>query len=157
MAGANGSDVVEGLAALVDQSLVQPREGAEGETRVALLEAVRAYGLEQLVGRGELAAVRQRHAAYYVALAESATPEMARQLQQEHDNLVAAVQWARESGEAAVGVRVARAQGDFWAEQGHDGWAANWYRQVLTLGQTAEAGVVGVADCLRGLALVLHT
>jgi len=157
VAGANGSDVVEGLAALVDQSLVQPREGAEGETRVALLEAVRAYGLEQLVGRGELAAVRQRHAAYYVALAERATPEMARQLQQEHDNLVVTVQWARESGEAAVGVRVARAQGDFWAEQGHDGWAANWYRQVLTLGQTAEVGVVGVADCLRGLALVLHT
>lgn len=157
VAEANGSDVVEGLAALVDQSLVQPREGVEGETRVALLEAVRAYGLEQLVGRGELAAVRQRHAAYYVALAERATPEMARQLQQEHDNLVVTVQWARESGEAAVGVRVARAQGDFWAEQGHDGWAANWYRQVLTLGQTAEVGVVGVADCLRGLALVLHT
>jgi len=157
VAGANGSDVVEGLAALVDQSLVQPREGAEGNTRVALLEAVRAYGLEQLVGRGELAAVRQRHAAYYVALAERATPEMAGQLQREHDNLVATVHWARASGEAAVGVRVARAQGDFWAEQGHDGWAANWYRQVLTLGQTAEAGVVGVADCLRGLALVLHT
>src|SRR5207248_8156695 len=98
-------DVLDGLASLVEKSLVQSVEGGDGEPRFQLLETIREFGLEQLQLAGEEAERRQRHAAYYTALAEAAEPELRgpRQgewldrLEQEQDNLRAALTWAQTS------------------------------------------------------------
>src|SRR5262249_42879070 len=75
-------DVLDGLGALVDQSLVQRREEA-GETRFTMLHVIREYALEQLEAVGvsggrpaEAEALARAHAAYYVAWGQRAEPEL---------------------------------------------------------------------------------
>src|SRR5690348_6052143 len=45
--------------------------------RFTMLELIREYGFEQLVGSGEITMIRGQHAAYYLQLAEQAAPELA--------------------------------------------------------------------------------
>jgi predicted ATPase len=61
-------DILEGLTALVNNSLVRQEETAEGEPRFGMLETIRAYALEQLTQCGELPAFQQRHAQYFGGL-----------------------------------------------------------------------------------------
>jgi predicted ATPase/DNA-binding CsgD family transcriptional regulator len=68
--------VLDGVASLLDKSLLQ-QLGQEGEeARFALLETIREYGLECLESCGELEATRTAHAEYYLALAEQAAPHL---------------------------------------------------------------------------------
>jgi predicted ATPase len=69
------SDTLSGLAALVDSSLVSQHENT-ARPRFSMLAVVREYALEQLETQGELGTVRDAHAAYFVALAEQADPEL---------------------------------------------------------------------------------
>ncbi|MFC9338321.1 BTAD domain-containing putative transcriptional regulator [Streptomyces sp. NPDC057020] len=66
-------DVLGLLARLVDRSLVVAVDGPDGP-RYRLLESVAAYCLERLEGAGETEAVRDRHLAHYLRLAEDAEP-----------------------------------------------------------------------------------
>ncbi|HEU5102807.1 MAG TPA: hypothetical protein VFU22_27485 [Roseiflexaceae bacterium] len=70
-------DVVDGIAALVDQSLLRQDERPGGTPRFVMLETIREYALERLEQRGELEAMRRWHAEYFLALAEEAEPELA--------------------------------------------------------------------------------
>ncbi len=66
--------VLAGLAALVEKSLLRRQDQAYASgsaPRLVMLETLREYGLERLVEHGEEGAARQRHAAQYLALAES--------------------------------------------------------------------------------------
>src|SRR5262249_38720973 len=73
--------------------------------------------------------VRDRHLAWYLALAEEAAPQLAGaaqvawldRLEAEHDNLRAALTWARERGAAEAGLRLAAAIWRFWWTRGHLG------------------------------------
>jgi predicted ATPase len=68
---ADADELMSGLEALVAQSLVR-RGDDDGEDRFAILETIRAFGLERLADHGEEQAIRDRHAAYYLAMAEAA-------------------------------------------------------------------------------------
>ncbi|MFC9700591.1 BTAD domain-containing putative transcriptional regulator [Streptomyces sp. NPDC056943] len=68
-------DVLGLLVRLVDRSLVVAVDGPDGP-RYRLLESVAAYCLERLRDAGETEAVRERHLAYYVRLAEEAGPAL---------------------------------------------------------------------------------
>jgi len=91
---------LELLSHLVDKSLVVAREEG-GEARYRLLETVRQYGWERLSESDEAVEFRERHAGYYLALAEEAEPELKREgqvawlerLERERDNLRAAMRW----------------------------------------------------------------
>jgi predicted ATPase/DNA-binding XRE family transcriptional regulator len=110
------------LASLADQSLLARVPGAEDAPRFAMLETIREYAAERLAARGEEAAARQRHAAYFLALAERAAPELTRsdqaawlaRLEQEHDNLRAALRHLPAAGDAVGAGRLAGALGRFW-------------------------------------------
>ena len=92
------------LDSLVAHSLLRPASapGGSGQVRVTQLETVREFGLEQLDSRGELESVRERHAEYFLELAEESESGLSgaavgawiERLQTEHDNLRAALEWS---------------------------------------------------------------
>src|SRR5262249_45198549 len=96
-------NVLAGIDFLIDKNLVK-RDEVAGESRYTILERIREYALERVAAGGEEGRVRRLHAEYYLALAEAADtglsgPEQRRllvRLETEHDNLRAALRWARE-------------------------------------------------------------
>jgi len=150
--------VLEGVASLVDKSLLQrveqTGEGNE-EPHFLMLETIREYGLEALVASGEGEVARQAHADYFLQLAEEAEPALKgpllvdwlERLEREHDNLRAALQWALESGKAEVALRLGTALERFWVVRGHR-------NEGLAFLERALAGSAGVATGVRAKALL---
>jgi non-specific serine/threonine protein kinase len=67
-----GGGVLEVLLGLADQSLVVAEAQPDGTTRYRLLETLRQYAREALEASGGAEAVRARHAAHFLAIAEAA-------------------------------------------------------------------------------------
>jgi predicted ATPase/class 3 adenylate cyclase len=106
------ADVLELLTNLVEKSLVVLE--AEGE-RYRLLETVRQYAQERLQESGEVDSTYARHLAFYLTLAEKASPELVgptqgtwlARLDLERENLLAAHAWCdRAEGGAELGLRL---------------------------------------------------
>src|SRR5919199_1240260 len=120
-------DVLEGLASLVDKSLVQSEADGEGGYRFRLLESVRDFAREQVTRCDEAEAVGRAHARYFLELAEHAAPELVgpRQrawflrLEQEHGNLRVALRWLWDRGEHGLALRLTEALGYFWEVRGY--------------------------------------
>ncbi len=68
-------DLLDGMASMVDKSLVQQVEQANGESRFVMLETIREYALEKLEASGEEALTKRAHAAYCLVLAEEEATE----------------------------------------------------------------------------------
>jgi predicted ATPase len=134
-------EVLDGVASLLDKSLLRPAEQANGEARFRMLETIREYGLECLTASGDEPTVRRAHADYYLALAEEAEPALAgpeqatwlERLEAEHDNLRAALRWAAEGGATEIGLRLAGALYEFWLVRGYLREGREWLRQLLML------------------------
>jgi predicted ATPase len=117
--------VLETLGSLVDSSLVQA-DTRGGEPRFALLETIRAYALERL-GDGDWVQAHDRHAAYFLALAEPAAAEFAGRgqlawldrLEAEHDDLLAAMSWLVDQGPPEQALHLFSATWRFWWLRGH--------------------------------------
>src|SRR6266496_4023877 len=75
-AQADDGATLEQLAHLLDKSLVQAQQGTGGEPRFTLLETIREYATEQLGASGEEATVQERHAHYFLKLAEEVEPHL---------------------------------------------------------------------------------
>jgi non-specific serine/threonine protein kinase len=114
------------LSHLVDKSLVIMREES-GEARYRLLETVRQYGWEKLSESSEEGQLRERHARYYLALAEEAEPELKgerqvawlERLERERNNLRAAMEWILGWGELEEAARLGWALWLFWGIRAH--------------------------------------
>jgi predicted ATPase len=65
------ADLLEGLAALADQGLIRHEEVEGAEPRVAMLETIREYGLELLVGANELDTTVRACTNYYLPQLEA--------------------------------------------------------------------------------------
>lgn len=133
----SAADIVAGLAGLVERSLVLVERGAT--VRYRMLEPIRQYAHTHLVTQGTADPIRTRHAAYYLALAESAGLALygaaqatwLPRLDREHDNLRTALAWLLESGEPAQAVRVGWSLTQFWLTRGHLGEGQRWMEQIL--------------------------
>ncbi len=120
-------NVLEGILSLVNKSLLQQEAEADGTPRFAMLETIREYALECLVASGEMDAMRQRHAAFFLALAEEAEPKLTGpeqkqwldRLETEHDNLRAALRWLEESRTVEAGWQLGGALWRFWSMRGY--------------------------------------
>ena len=135
-------DVLEGVASLIDKSLVQQEEITGGEPRFGMLETIRAFAREQLDARGEESqAVRRRHAAYVLAIAQQADAnfwgrERSRwlgRLNQEVDNLRVALAWATDTGEVDLALQLGGKLFWFWHDGGHWVEARRWLQRALAL------------------------
>lgn len=141
--GVDAFDVWDLLGTLVDKSLVQT-ETRGAATRYWLLETIRQFAAEKLAEAGEEEAidVGRRHADHFLAFAEEAAPNllgadqstwMAR-LEEEHDNLVAAL--TRLLGRpqtAESGLRLAVALRWFWFNSSHFHEATELTEQALSV------------------------
>ena len=142
-------DTVDGLAALVHQSLLKQIEDGDGEPRFVMLETVREYALEQLGRSGQADVFHREHAAYYLALAEQAESSIdgpqahtwLTRLEVNHDNLRAAIQWEVARGSIAA-VRFGAALWRFWWKRGHLREGQRWLETILML---PEAGLATAA------------
>jgi len=143
-------DVLDGLAALLDQSLLRQETGPNDEARFTMLETIREYALEQLDHTGEAESIRRRHANYFLALAEQAEPELLggpdqiswnHRLQIEHDNLRAALQWSLAHGEGALGLRLSGALWWFWLARGYLNEGRQWLTKALATTIPVPSGV----------------
>ncbi len=163
-AGVEGDPtVLVGLANLVDRSLLRLQENGHmgtAEPRLTILETLREYGLEQLEQRGEAESLRQRHALYYLALAEAAetglrgpdTVAWGARLDREHDNLRAALRWTLARGDGETALRLAGALWRFWSERGHLSEGRRWLREALDLPIDAGTAVAPQVKALDGAA-----
>jgi len=122
-----GGELVDGLMALADQSLLKVEEGADGEPRFRLLDTIREYAAERLVERGETLAIQDRHRDWYLALGERAAADVAGsdqrrwldRLELEHDDIRAVLDRAMERPEPATAIRLGFAMWRFWQKRGH--------------------------------------
>ena len=135
-------DPLEGISSLVDKSLLKQVNEVAGESRFAMLETIREYGLEQLAASGEDDATRRRLAVWSLALAEPGYtgffgPEHRQQLARldaEHDNLRAVLGWAIDRGEAEIAQRLVFALSRFWYVRGHLSEGLLWSQRALASG-----------------------
>jgi non-specific serine/threonine protein kinase len=155
-------EVIDGLASLVDKSLVQRKETSDGEARFVLLEMIHEYAHEQLQASGERETLRRQHAVYFGELAERAEAELrlAHQkywfhlLETEIDNLRAALEWSLESGDRTVGIRIMSGTYLYWIVYGRTDESIHWSQQLLA--RIDEAAPEYQIRFLRSAAFLIH-
>ena len=119
--GTAGLDVLDGIASLVDKSLLRQREQGDGETRFRMLDLVREFTLEQLEAAGWAESARGEHARYFLRMAEESQPRVRGseqaaalgRLAREHENLGAAQSYLVESSPEEA-VRLTSALSSYW-------------------------------------------
>src|SRR5207248_3008428 len=164
--GEQTSSVLEGVASLLDKSLVQQTEREGEEPRFVMLETLREFGVECLHRQGELEAARQEHARYYLALVEAAEPHLfgpeqlrwLDRLERELDNLRAILQASIDDGaeEREVALRLGAAVRIFWygrgrMREGRDFAKAQAYLEEALDSARALGDSLGLYNALYGL------
>ena len=122
------SEILDELSRLVSKSLVVAEILGQRQARYHYLEMIRQYGLHLLRESGEEHTLRDRHCDWFLVLAEAARAqwrgprqkEVFDQLETEHDNLRAALEWSKqESSSTERGLRFGSALWRFWEIHGH--------------------------------------
>jgi predicted ATPase/DNA-binding CsgD family transcriptional regulator len=155
-------EVLDLLTHLVDKSLVlvaEQQQQDHGEARCRLLETVRQYGRERLEESGEAEQLRERHASYYLALAERAEAHLKgrrqaawlERLEKEHDNLRAAMRWLMEMGELESAARLAWALWLFWWYHGHHAEGRRFADEILAKADDLPLDLRAKAFWTRGI------
>ena len=148
-------DTLDGLVA---KSMVVRRVGADGSSRLALLEPVREYAAGRLVDRND---TERRHADHYLRLAREIEPELragaqveaVRRIDVEAANIRAALSWARAAGDAAGVLDAAVALEEWWFERGLWTEAIGWLEWGLENGAHVEPVLRG--DALTAVSYML--
>ncbi len=135
-------DVTDGLAQLVNKSLVLADEH-NGAVRYRMLESIRQYGRDKLTASGEEAAFQAKHCAYFLEIAEQAEPQLTgaeqsgwmTRLEQEHDNMRAALTWTLEGPDKAqqieTALRLCGGLWNFWVMRSYLSEGRKWLEAAL--------------------------
>jgi predicted ATPase/class 3 adenylate cyclase len=137
----DATDPLDAIASLVDKSLIRQEAEPGGEPRFRMLSTIREYAMERLGERGEAEELRERHAAWVVALAEESAPRVFGEEQRvvldryemEHDNIRAALAWAADAGHSETALRVLASSWRFWQMRGFLAEARETAERVLAL------------------------
>ena len=159
--GDDSGQILDGVASLIDNSLLQQTEQEGEEPRLVMLETIREYGLEALATTGEMEVTLQAHAIYYLQLAEQGGPNLIgveqqrwrNRLEREYANLQAALHWSIERKEAELTLRLSDALWWFWLTHNHLSEGRQWLEKALSGGEGRVTSVR--ADVLNVLGLLL--
>jgi predicted ATPase/transcriptional regulator with XRE-family HTH domain len=133
--------VADAVAALADKNLLRIEEGLDGQRYAVMLATIREYALERLAGSGDEGPIRERWAAFYLDLAQTATDQLGgeqqgswlRQLDAEQHNLRAVLGWYAEHGNAGDALRMLAASWRFWHIRFRQAEGLRWIEQVLAM------------------------
>ncbi|WP_344820528.1 ATP-binding protein, partial [Actinoplanes cyaneus] len=131
-------DVPDLLAALVDRSLLQL---APDPGRYRMLETIREFGVQRLTGTGRLPTVRALAAAHLARLVEDHDRQLRgpaqltaiQVIRAEYDNILAALRWRCDAGDASGAVTLALSLTWFWQLLGRHPEAAYWLGEALAV------------------------
>jgi predicted ATPase/class 3 adenylate cyclase/DNA-binding CsgD family transcriptional regulator len=140
--------VLDVVTRLVDKSLVQV-DHEDPDSRYRMLESIRQFLQARLVESGEADAARDRHFAYFLALAEELAPVLAlgegpaclARLDADHDNLDTAMEWGDTARPTDEMLRFATALSLFWELRGHLAKGGRWFARVLHDDDAAPSGI----------------
>lgn len=173
-------DTLEGISALIDHSLLQRSVTSTDEPRYVMLETIREYARDRLDAAGEADAVDRQHAAFFLAFAEANAGDLARgrtppgtansvwmtrlrltggyqaswlnQLEADHDNLRAALDWLARRGEPETLLRLSSSLSIFWLFRGP--FEEGRMRLEQALARDDERVALLRRDALYGLGLL---
>jgi predicted ATPase/class 3 adenylate cyclase len=134
--------VFDGIASLVDMSLVRQGDGPGGEPRFSMLETIREYALERLERSGKEEVFRQRHADYFTAFAEQAEPEILgadqlawiERLEPDRDNFRSALGWLIERRQGERALRLIGSLRRAWVARGYLSETRSWLEAAFVHG-----------------------
>lgn len=149
---------LDDLHGLVGEALAQVDTTRAETSRYWLEETVCQYAVEHLAEAGELVTARDRHLAWYVALAEEADAGLRglepvvwlNRLDTELANLRAALGWARERGATGEGLRLAAALWGFWDAREYFSEGLIWLEGALAGGENIILPARARALCRAG-------
>lgn len=142
--------VLDGLVALVDRGLLRRVHYASGEVRLAMLDTVREFALEQLDASGEEHMIRSAHGALCADLVERASArygtaegeQWLNMLETDHKNLRTALRWSLDVGDTRLALRLAEGLEPFWSVRGHAVEGTRWITEAR-----AAAGIATHDRC----------
>jgi predicted ATPase len=141
----SGASILHDLARLVDKSLIV-KEELDGAARFHMLETIRQYAEFKMFASEDVDDVQNRHRDWFMQLAETAEPKLRtgdqltwlNQLELEHDNLRAAMNWSIEQKHIEQALRIPSALTYFWEIHGHEEEGRNWFKQALAIDEDAK-------------------
>ena len=135
------------LLTLINSSLIVEQKESD-EPRFALLETIQAFARTKLVDVEEEMWVRQRHAEYYLSLAETAEPQLRtsdqliwlERLDLERANFLLALEWfIQEVQDVEVGLRMVGSLWRYWDFRGYWSEGISWLTKTLHMdGDTSQ-------------------
>jgi predicted ATPase/transcriptional regulator with XRE-family HTH domain len=143
-------DIIDLLSGLVEQSLVVAEANPAGLTRYRMLEPIRQFAAQRVEEMGEKDLLFDLHLDWCLSLAQRAARELRgpgqqqwlERLEQEHDNLRAALAWSEQDGaRREAGLRLASALWRFWAIRGHLSEGRRWLEPALSVSDDVPANV----------------
>lgn len=154
-------DTLDGIASLVDKSLVRQEMGVGGEPRLYILDTICEFAWEQLQSRGPEATEQLllHHARYYMEMAERTDENLDRgksrewldHLEEEHDNLRSALTWTLDTRLSEIAIRLSAALWWFWNTRGYGSEGLALMERAIAL-EDASAYPVAYAYSLMGAA-----
>lgn len=150
--------VADAVAALADKNLLRIEDAPDGQRYAVMLATIREYALERLAGSGDLGAIRQRWAAFYLQLAQAASEQLGgdeqgrwlRQLDAEQHNLRAVLGWYTEHGNVMDALRMIDASWRFWHIRFRQAEGLRWVEQVLAMPGHDDEGLRAQVLCGAG-------
>ncbi len=132
--------VLDGLASLLDKSLIQKTEDNSSEPRFAMLETIHEYALERLQASADEELLRRRHADYFTHFAERSGKALYSRyqsrgltnLETEQNNFRAVLSWSL-AGNPEPGLRLIAALGACWRIRSYLVEGFNWARHLLAV------------------------
>jgi predicted ATPase/transcriptional regulator with XRE-family HTH domain len=131
--------VLDGVVALVEQSLVRQMPGIDDEPRYQMLETVREFGLEQLDASGVLDEARARHAEHYLRLSAVLAHGLTILMDEasltlavaDHDNVRLALAWCDEHDQIDALLQLSSLLYGLWVGRGLFREGLQWVERGL--------------------------
>jgi len=151
-------DVDDGIASLVDKSLVSPSSCNVGK-RYQMLETVREYAREKLEESCEYEFYFGRHRDWFLDLTETACRCLGgkdaagwiARVEDDHENIRAAIRWSlQDAVDADAGLRFAGAMQQFWYMRGYTGEGLSICRQALSIQQSGGRSLCRLRALIAG-------